>query len=297
MFKNITQLIALGLALALVFGPVAAQARYLNPNTGRFQTMDSYEGNTQDPASLHKYTYCHDSPVNNADPSGQAVYVTTRPLNMAGLRHTLGMAVHVFLSFDTEGINNFAFWAALVRQLNDRSNIPQGVMGGVPPYRNNPALTTFSFHPYSVLAGRGALDQLSVVSTRGSYVAYNDPVDIAAFSRTGFGYQRFAVTRDEEAQYRLYRLAIQSRNINNSAPGTIDPHVYEFPVYNCGSWTQTIVSERGGFSYPSRFLNLGTGLGGPMAMTGVPMLMTGIGRGWSPRPNSNGGVNLLNYAF
>ncbi len=35
-------------------------ARYLNPNTGRFWTMDSYEGSTFDPLTLHKYLYCHD---------------------------------------------------------------------------------------------------------------------------------------------------------------------------------------------------------------------------------------------
>ena len=43
------------LALVLVLSPVAAQARYLNPNTGRFQTMDTYEGDNEDPPSLHKY--------------------------------------------------------------------------------------------------------------------------------------------------------------------------------------------------------------------------------------------------
>jgi hypothetical protein len=43
---------------------------YLNPNTGRFWTRDSYEGSSQDPLSLHKYLYCHDNPVMLADPSG-----------------------------------------------------------------------------------------------------------------------------------------------------------------------------------------------------------------------------------
>ena len=56
--------------LAVVLGSATVQARYLNPNTGRFQTMDTYEGNTQDPASLHKYLYAGDDPVNKIDPSG-----------------------------------------------------------------------------------------------------------------------------------------------------------------------------------------------------------------------------------
>lgn len=46
------------------------RARYLNPNTGRFWTMDSYEGNSSEPSSLHKYLYCHANPVNGTDPMG-----------------------------------------------------------------------------------------------------------------------------------------------------------------------------------------------------------------------------------
>jgi RHS repeat-associated protein len=46
------------------------RARYLNPNTGRFWTMDTDEGNNQDPLSLHKYLYCQANPVIGTDPSG-----------------------------------------------------------------------------------------------------------------------------------------------------------------------------------------------------------------------------------
>jgi hypothetical protein len=35
--------------------------------------MDSYEGNSQDPASLHKYLYCDANPGNNSDPSGHEI--------------------------------------------------------------------------------------------------------------------------------------------------------------------------------------------------------------------------------
>jgi RHS repeat-associated protein len=46
------------------------RARYYNPDTDRFWTMDSFEGIGQDPLSLHKYLYAHDDPINNVDPSG-----------------------------------------------------------------------------------------------------------------------------------------------------------------------------------------------------------------------------------
>ena len=59
------------LAMAFFLVPGTSYARWLNPNTGRFQTMDTFKGNNEDPLSLHKYLYGEDNPVNNTDPSGQ----------------------------------------------------------------------------------------------------------------------------------------------------------------------------------------------------------------------------------
>jgi RHS repeat-associated protein len=46
------------------------RARYYSPEKGRFWTMDTFEGNRNDPLSLHKYLYAADDPVNGVDPSG-----------------------------------------------------------------------------------------------------------------------------------------------------------------------------------------------------------------------------------
>jgi RHS repeat-associated protein len=46
------------------------RARYLNVSTGRFISQDSYEGNSSEPKSLHKYTYAENDAENNSDPSG-----------------------------------------------------------------------------------------------------------------------------------------------------------------------------------------------------------------------------------
>jgi hypothetical protein len=51
---------------------------YLNPNTGRFWTMDTNEGNHEDPLSLHKYLYGQGDPVDGRDPSGNAAYFVER---------------------------------------------------------------------------------------------------------------------------------------------------------------------------------------------------------------------------
>jgi len=48
------------------------RARYFNEATGRFETMDCCEGDFDDPATLHKYVYAHNDPVNRFDPTGKA---------------------------------------------------------------------------------------------------------------------------------------------------------------------------------------------------------------------------------
>jgi RHS repeat-associated protein len=46
------------------------RARYMDPSTGTFTSMDSYEGRMSDPDSLHKYLYANANPVVYKDPSG-----------------------------------------------------------------------------------------------------------------------------------------------------------------------------------------------------------------------------------
>ncbi|MHA1952113.1 MAG: RHS repeat-associated core domain-containing protein, partial [Candidatus Thorarchaeota archaeon] len=46
------------------------RARWYDQQTGRFNRMDPFAGNTHDPQSLHKYLYVHNNPINNYDPSG-----------------------------------------------------------------------------------------------------------------------------------------------------------------------------------------------------------------------------------
>lgn len=48
----------------------ASRARDYNANIGRFTTMDTFEGDQQDPQSLHKYVYAANNPINRSDPSG-----------------------------------------------------------------------------------------------------------------------------------------------------------------------------------------------------------------------------------
>jgi RHS repeat-associated protein len=53
------------------------RARYYNNTTGRFFSMDNYEGNARDPLSLHKYLYSAANPANHRDPSGNDFDLTS----------------------------------------------------------------------------------------------------------------------------------------------------------------------------------------------------------------------------
>ena len=81
------------------------RARYLNPGTGRFWTRDSFDGNSQDPLSLHKYLYAENDPVDNVDWSGfytsafgylahaaiEAIYVADHPGQIVIVGTTRGL--------------------------------------------------------------------------------------------------------------------------------------------------------------------------------------------------------------
>ncbi len=46
------------------------RARFYNPANGRFNRLDPFAGNMQDPQSLHKYAYVHGDPIQQIDPTG-----------------------------------------------------------------------------------------------------------------------------------------------------------------------------------------------------------------------------------
>jgi len=77
-------------ALVATHRPSAPAGVYLNPNTGRFWTMDWHEGDQSDSLSLHKYLYGKANPPNILDPSGNegidSVWNVIPILNSFGFR-------------------------------------------------------------------------------------------------------------------------------------------------------------------------------------------------------------------
>lgn len=104
------------LALAFLLAPEKSHARWMNANTGRFLTMDSYEGEQSQPLSLHKYLYAHGNSVNMVDPSGHFVEGNVGGLISAtslqfGLRGSQGSTIAVPGHIAARGFMKWAWLA------------------------------------------------------------------------------------------------------------------------------------------------------------------------------------------
>lgn len=75
------------LLTALFVAAPMTYARWMNPSTGRFHTMDTFDGEAQEPLSLHKYFYCRANPIDLIDPSGLEVAVYSHRVTLTFWSH------------------------------------------------------------------------------------------------------------------------------------------------------------------------------------------------------------------
>jgi RHS repeat-associated protein len=68
------------------------RARYYDPNTGRFTTIDPFAGLLFEPITLHRYLYAGVDPVNNIDPSGKFFG------GFAGFSLNISIGIRLYLS-------------------------------------------------------------------------------------------------------------------------------------------------------------------------------------------------------
>ena len=71
------------------------RARYYDAASGRFNRLDPFFGNLDDPQSLHKYAYAHGMPTMLVDPSGLFSAVQTATATTIGMRIAFSIAIPV----------------------------------------------------------------------------------------------------------------------------------------------------------------------------------------------------------
>jgi RHS repeat-associated protein len=80
-------------------GFIYLRARYMNPNSGRFLSRDSYAGNVFDPPSLHRYLYVANNPINKVDPSGNGDFTFTSLLTAIAINAFISAAISFPLDY------------------------------------------------------------------------------------------------------------------------------------------------------------------------------------------------------
>jgi RHS repeat-associated protein len=112
------------------------RARYLNVSTGRFWTMDAFEGDPESPASLHKYLYVSADPANDLDRSGHEIDLVSVAVTGALIGALAGATIGAL-----EGGVKGAFVGALVGAVSG-AGLPIAVIYATPVVAAVTGLTT-----------------------------------------------------------------------------------------------------------------------------------------------------------
>ena len=73
----LTNILYSGEQYNVVSGLQYLRARWYNPQSGTFNSLDPFSGNAQNPQSYNKYAYAHNNPIGYVDPSGAFISLVT----------------------------------------------------------------------------------------------------------------------------------------------------------------------------------------------------------------------------
>lgn len=104
------------------------RARYLDTATGRFLSVDPFDGDLRSPESLHRYGYVSNNPVNAVDPSGQTTMVEVNAVSsISSINSSLATASQInracslisSVEFLSDAIQVLSFFSFLSFNISD----------------------------------------------------------------------------------------------------------------------------------------------------------------------------------
>ena len=102
------------------------RARYMDTSIGRFISMDTYQGSTADPISLHKYLYANSNPVMYTDPSG---YMSLGEVAVVGA--VIGAISSGLITIGLNILKNYDETGKAVCTLSPSEIITSAILGGL----------------------------------------------------------------------------------------------------------------------------------------------------------------------
>lgn len=262
-------------ALAMLFisafclMPSLTFARWYNPETSQFASVDpvfDFPDNFG-----NGYGYVGGNPTSAIDPEGLNAYVAYRKLNISllGLDRTFPVSGHVYLAFDDKNMKTA--WRSAASRYGFKKDVAlaaqhrQNMLRNVPEYD---AWLTFSYHPRSVVDGKGVGDLAGTIYTDSWVIVHDDYKTDIPLLESGES-KRYLITQDEAQQIRLLEKVMyyQQRQRTNVYEN------YSFARSNCATWAQhvTVIDAKLQWPADAAHLNVGTGIGGGADYTGLPL--------------------------
>jgi RHS repeat-associated protein len=199
------------------------RARYLNPNLGRFQTRDTFEGSTSDPLSLHKYLYCHDNPANNTDPTGM---FSLSEINVVGSIQTTLQTIRA------QGPR-----IALKAARTPIYNVYYG-FAPIPPFGHSAIFVGSKVAPHTGWMFHVVAPPGPKFGTRNGWIVKDGPHPLRAFT-TNFPFPNFKFTEFSQLEFMLWQAELKIINAMEDvadAPVQYSQLGFIGQPFSCHSW-------------------------------------------------------------
>ena len=230
------------------------RARFYDPTNGRFNRLDPFAGNMQEPQSLHKYAYVHGDPIQGTDP--------TRLLTSAEVNVSMAISIGISVGFTAMLVNSATnligdlVYAQALKAGEKASNLD--VETYTQARRKRDRSKRYFVHGTTTAVWKGSLQDIAIF--------YGRPLDFGyGFYTRRFDLQRYSeVSRFAQMRSNAAKRPNVPENLSNTVGGL--PFVVEFSM-KWTHWDQLSKKYYGSPEAPDPsfepFVNLNRSGGGP----------------------------------